>query len=92
MKVQKLLSPVAIEVKFGNKGVYPIKGIVKTIGVSDKGNKWFSLLCCKKVEQKTSFGTKAEGYIYAEREFNLASVVKGAEQIAPLFETLEDVK
>lgn len=85
--IRSLLAPVVVEYKFGEK-VFPIRGIVKTVGVNSRG-KWFSLLTCKKVVERNSLGIPTEGFIYIEREFSLSNVVRGAEEIAPLYEGLE---
>lgn len=87
-KVRGLLAPIEVVYKFGNKGEFPVRGFIKTVGVNSRG-RWFPLLCAKKVTERNSLGVETEGIIYIERSFNLSNVVKGAEKIAPLFEGLE---
>jgi len=38
--VKNKLTPIEVSIKFGNKGIYPVKGILKAVVISDKGTKW----------------------------------------------------
>jgi hypothetical protein len=77
--------------RFGNKGVYPIRGILRTVGISQNGEKWFSVLRVKKSSQRVS-GMKLEGFFYIEETFRLSNVTEGKEQLLPYFEGLTEEK
>jgi hypothetical protein len=74
-------------IKFGNKGVFPVKGILRSIGENHKG-KWFSLLICKPIKEIVN-GTPMKGFHYIERAFYLDQVVEGKEKLETYFEALK---
>lgn len=79
---------IVIDVQFGKKGVYPVKGYVKAVGISEKGNKWFSMLVAKKYRATTSLGNRISEFYYTERTFTLDQVAKGKDKVEPYFELL----
>jgi hypothetical protein len=83
----KRISPeVDLKIQFGSKGIFMVRGILRTIGKSEKGE-WFSLLVAKKIQNKHN-GILYKGYHYVEYTFSLDQVVEGREKIKPYFEGL----
>ena len=85
---KRMVSELDLKIQFGSKGVFPVRGILRTIGKNQKGDLWFSLLICKKIENKHN-GIIMEGYHYVEQTFSLSQVTEGKEKILPYFEDLK---
>jgi hypothetical protein len=87
-KVIRLLPELEFKYQFGNKGIFPVKGIPKTIGVSEEGRRWFSLLRCRRVSKDD--GIPMRGYHYIEEIFSFDRIVEGKEVLEKYFEGLEN--
>jgi hypothetical protein len=86
-KVVRFLPELEFKYKFGSKGIYPIKGILKAVGISE-GRKWFAILRCRKITNKNG-GIQMEGFHYIEESFSFDNVVEGREVLEQYFEALE---
>lgn len=73
MKVEKVMPEISAEVKFGDKGVFPVKGDLYKVGIFPDGKPWFSLLITKVVYEKTGLG-KVKTFIKVEKQFKLEQV------------------
>jgi len=86
-KTLRVLPEVIFKYNFG-KGVYPVRGIPKCVGISEEGKKWFALLRCRRVETKNS-GIPMKGFHFVEEVFSLDRVVEGKESLEKYFEGLD---
>ena len=85
----KRVSPeVELKIQFGSKGIFMVRGILRTIGKTEKGDLWFSLLVAKKIQNKNN-GIPMKGFHYIEQTFFLDQVVEGKEKLLPYFEELK---
>ena len=91
MMIKNKLERVELQIKFGSKGIFPVKGILKSVGISDKGTKWFSLLVSKSKMSKTETGNSVREFYYIERTFKLDSV-QNPEVISNEFANLQPGK
>jgi len=91
MKIKRFLPEIVFKYKFGEKGEFTVKGILKTIGINEDGRKWFTILRCRMVNHKDS-GIQLKGFHYVEELFSLDRVVEGKEAIEVFFDGLETNK
>jgi hypothetical protein len=87
MQYKRVAPELELKIQFGSKGVYQVKGILRTVGLTEKGG-WFSLLVCKAYETRHN-GIPMKGFHYIEMNFTLNQVVEGKEKLAPYFEGLK---
>jgi len=87
-KTLRVLPEVVFKYNFGGK-VYPVKGVPKTVGITEDGKKWIAILRCKKVVDKND-GILLTGFHYIEQIFSLDNVVEGREALEKYFEGLNE--
>jgi hypothetical protein len=85
---KRIIPELDLKVQFGSKGVFHVRGIPRTIGKTQNGELWFSILICKPYIEKRN-GIPLKGYHYVEQTFYLSQVTEGKEKILPYFEDLK---
>jgi len=71
-----------LDIKFGSKGVFPVKGCISAIGENQRG-KWFSILVPRKHMTRTSTGNTVAEWIHIERIFSV-DMIADAKQKAEI--------